>query len=102
LAFASNGQGDVLVSFEAEVLSIVVGIQGARLRGRRTAGQRAVRVPGGGRRQGCGRQRYPQRGDTYLQFLYSREMQQLLTTFYYRVHDPEVVKATASRFPTCA
>jgi ABC-type sulfate transport system substrate-binding protein len=29
-------------------------------------------------------------------------MQQLLTTFYYRVHDPEVVKATASRFPTCA
>ncbi|MCQ6261192.1 thiosulfate ABC transporter substrate-binding protein CysP [Alcanivorax sp. MM125-6] len=35
----------------------------------------------------------------YLEYLYSKEIQQLLTTFNYRVHDPEVVKATEDQFP---
>ncbi|MBF5058475.1 thiosulfate transporter subunit [Alcanivorax sp. 521-1] len=35
----------------------------------------------------------------YLEYLYSKEIQQLLTTFNYRVHNPEVVKATEDQFP---
>ncbi|UWN51161.1 Thiosulfate-binding protein [Alcanivorax sp. ALC70] len=35
----------------------------------------------------------------YLEYLYSKEIQQLLTTFNYRVHNPEVVKATQDQFP---
>ena len=35
---------------------------------------------------------------SYLEFQYSQDIQQLLTTFNYRVHHPEVVKATAEQF----
>jgi sulfate transport system substrate-binding protein len=35
----------------------------------------------------------------YLEHLYDKEIQELLTTFNYRVHHPEVVKATEDQFP---
>ncbi|MGO3741861.1 thiosulfate ABC transporter substrate-binding protein CysP [Kerstersia sp.] len=35
----------------------------------------------------------------FLQFQYSPEIQALLANYNYRVHDPEVVKANADRFP---
>jgi sulfate transport system substrate-binding protein len=37
--------------------------------------------------------------DAYLQFEYTHEIQELLASFYFRVHDPVAVKDNASRFP---
>jgi sulfate transport system substrate-binding protein len=34
----------------------------------------------------------------YLDFQYTKDIQQLLTTYNYRVHNPEVVAATAAQF----
>jgi len=101
LAFANNGQGDVLVSFEAEVSTIVknpefkaqgfeVVVPPISVLSEFPVAVVDKVVDAKGTRNVA---------TAYLQFLYSREIQQLLTTFYYRVHDPEVVKATASQFP---
>ena len=35
----------------------------------------------------------------YLDFQYTKDIQQLLTTYNYRVHNPEVVAATEAQFP---
>ena len=34
----------------------------------------------------------------YLEYQYSKEIQELLTTFNYRIHHPEVLEATADQF----
>ncbi len=100
VAFATNGQGDVLLSFESEVINI------AKEAEFRAHGFEVVIPPvsvlaefpvavvdkvvdAKGTRNVA---------TAYLQYEYSREIQQLLTTFNYRVHDPEVVKATAAQF----
>jgi sulfate transport system substrate-binding protein len=36
----------------------------------------------------------------YLQYLYSKEAQQVLARYFYRVHNPEVVEETKAQFPT--
>lgn len=101
VAFAQNGQGDVLLTFESEVVNIANGAEFGK------AGFEVV-VPEvsvlaefpiavvdrvvdskGTRKQAT----------AYLNFQYSKEIQELLTTFNYRVHHPEVVKATADQFP---
>lgn len=37
--------------------------------------------------------------EAYVNFLYTQEIQELLSSFFYRVHHPEVVAANADRFP---
>jgi len=37
--------------------------------------------------------------EAYLTYLYSPEIQKLLASFYYRVHDKAVVQDTAKQFP---
>lgn len=102
VAFATNGQGDALLSFESEVINIANSDEFK-------AGGFEVVVP-----PVSVLAEFPvavvdkvvdERGTRklatdYLKFQYSHDIQQLLTTFNYRVHDPEVVKATASQFKT--
>lgn len=101
VAFAQNGQGDVLLTFESEVINIARGEEFRR------EGFEVVVPPvsvlaefpvaivdkvvdeKGTRAQ----------AQAFLEFQYSQPIQQLLTTFNYRVNHPEVVKATADQFP---
>ncbi len=101
VAFAQNQQGDVLLSFEAEVLNIATNPEFI-------AGDYEVVVPPvsvlaefpvsvvdrvvdeKGTREVA---------NAFLEFLYTQEIQELLTSFNLRVHHPEVVAATADQFP---
>src|SRR5690606_7696582 len=101
VAFAANGQGDVLLSFESEVVNIAKGDEFK-------SGKLQVVIPPvsvlaefpiaivdkvvdqkGTRKQ----------AEAFLNYQYTPEVQQLLTTFNLRVHHPEVVKATAAQLP---
>ncbi len=100
VAFAQNGQGDALLTFESEVFNIANSDEFK-------AGGFEVVVPPvsvlaefpvaivdkvvdekGTRKE----------AKAYLDYQYTKEIQQLLTTFNLRVHHPDVVKATASKF----
>ncbi|WP_339516307.1 thiosulfate ABC transporter substrate-binding protein CysP [Pseudomonas sp. RL_15y_Pfl2_60] len=101
VAFAQNGQGDVLLTFESEVINIANSDEFK-------SGEYEIVVPpvsvlaefpvalvdkvvdSKGTREVS---------KAFLEFQYTKEIQQLLTTFNYRVHNPEVVAATASQFP---
>ncbi|THF64500.1 sulfate ABC transporter substrate-binding protein [Pseudothauera nasutitermitis] len=101
VAFAQNGQGDALLTFESEVVNIANSDEFK-------SGQYEIVVPPvsvlaefpvavvdrvvdekGTRKLAA----------AFLEFQYTKEIQELLTTFNYRVHHPEVVTATASKFP---
>lgn len=100
VAFATNGQGDALLTFESEVINI------ARSDEFKAGGFEVVVPPVSVLAE------FPvavvdkvadERGSrklatAYLNYQYTPEIQQLLTTFNYRVHEPAVVKATAQQF----
>jgi len=100
VAFAQNGQGDVLLTFESEAFNI------ARSEEFKAGGFEVVVPPvsvlaefpvalvdkvvdAKGTRAVA---------TAYLQYQYSDEIQRLLTTFHYRVNDPKVVKEVASDY----
>ena len=99
VTFAEREIGDVLISFESEVNNI---------RKEYGTGDYEVVVP-----KTSVLAEFPvsvvddvvdERGTrevatAYLEHLYDKEIQELLTTFNYRVHHPEVVKATEDQFP---
>ncbi|HEX5677889.1 MAG TPA: thiosulfate ABC transporter substrate-binding protein CysP [Alcanivorax sp.] len=99
VTFAEREIGDVLISFESEVNNI---------RKQYGTGDYEVVVP-----KTSVLAEFPvsvvdevvdERGTrkvatAYLEHLYDKEIQQLLTTFNLRVHHPEVVKATEDQFP---
>ncbi|QLF94514.1 thiosulfate ABC transporter substrate-binding protein CysP [Pseudomonas sp. ABC1] len=101
VAFAQNGQGDVLLTFESEVVNIANGEEFK-------SGEFEVVVP-----PVSVLAEFPvavvdkvvdEKGTRevateYLKFQYSKDIQQLLTTYNYRVHHPEVVAATKAQFP---
>ena len=100
VAFAQNGQGDVLLTFESEVINIAKGdeFKSANLQivvpdvsvlaefpvaiVDKVADERGTR----------------EQAKAFLDFQYSKDIQQLLTTYNYRVHNPEVVEATKAQF----
>lgn len=101
VAFAQNGQGDVLLTFESEVVNI------AHSDEFKSGGFEVVVPPvsvlaefpvavvdkvvdGKGTRD---------LANAYLKFQYTPEIQQLLTTFNYRVSSAEVMQANKARFP---
>ena len=100
VAFAQNGQGDVLLTFESEVINIAKGdeFKSANLEivvpdvsvlaefpvaiVDKVADERGTR----------------EQAKAFLDFQYSKDIQQLLTRYNYRVHNPEVVEATKAQF----
>ncbi|WP_283245240.1 thiosulfate ABC transporter substrate-binding protein CysP [Pusillimonas minor] len=100
VAFAQNGQGDVLLTFESEVINIANG-EDFKAQGFEVVVppvsvlaefpvavvDRVVDAKG---TRDLARE--------YLAFQYTTDIQRLLTTFNYRVNDPVVVKETASQF----
>lgn len=100
VAFAQNGQGDVLLTFESEIMNLVSGeefrAQGFELVVPPTSVMAAFPlaivdkvVEAKGTRDVA---------RAYLQFQYSKPIQELLARHNLRVHDPEVVAATAKQF----
>src|SRR5690606_13603184 len=100
VAFAQNGQGDALLTFESEVINIAKHPDFA-------AGKFQPVIPPlsvlaefpvaivdkvvdqkGTRKQAT----------EFLNFQYTQDVQQLLTTFNLRVHHPQVVEATKAQF----
>jgi len=100
VAFAQNGQGDVLLSFESEVVNIAKGEEFK-------SGEFEVVVP-----PVSVLAEFPvavvdkvvdEKGTrdvakAYLDFQYSKDIQKLLTTYHYRVQDKEVAAETAGQF----
>jgi sulfate transport system substrate-binding protein len=100
VAFAQNGQGDVLLTFESEVVNIANSEEFK-------SGEYEIVIP-----PVSVLAEFPvalvdkvvdQKGTrevskAYLDFQYTKDIQQLLTTYNYRVHNPEVVAATAAQF----
>lgn len=101
VAFAQNGQGDALLTFESEVINIANSDEFK-------AGGYEIVVPPvsvlaefpvavvdkvvdekGTRKVAT----------AYLNYEYTREIQLLLTTFNYRVHHPDVAKVVAAKYP---
>lgn len=100
VAFAQNGQGDALLTFESEVINIANHPDFK-------AGNYQIVIP-----PVSVLAEFPvaivdkvvdQKGTRklateYLNFQYTRDIQQLLTRYNLRVHHPEVVKATEAQF----
>lgn len=101
VAFAQSLQGDVLLSFESEVVGIAASDEF------RAGGFEVVVPPVSVLAE------FPvsvvdrvvdEKGTrdvatAFLEYLYTKEIQELLATFHLRVHHPEVVEATAAQFP---
>lgn len=101
VAFAQNNQGDALLTFESEVNNIAASDEFKALGLEvvvppvsvlaefpvavvdRVADEKGTRKV----------------AEAYLTYLYSPEIQKLLASFYYRVHDKAVVQDTAKQFP---
>lgn len=100
LAFAQNGQGDVLLTFESEIMNLIAGEefrnQGFELVVPPTSVMAAFPVAVVDKvAKARGTQEVAR---AYLQFQYSRPVQQLLARHNLRVHDPEVSAANKARF----
>lgn len=100
VAFAQNGQGDVLLTFESEIMNILANpefkAQGFELVVPPTsvmASFPVAIVSKTARARGT-----EDVAQDYLAFQYTREIQQLLARHNLRVHDSEVVATTAKKF----
>jgi sulfate transport system substrate-binding protein len=100
VAFAQNGQGDVLLTFESEVMGIAKGDEF------KSGGFEVIVPPVSVLAE------FPvavvdkvvdEKGTrkvatAYLNYEYSREIQLLLTTYYFRVNHPDIAKVMADRY----
>ena len=100
VAFAQNGQGDVLLTFESEVINIAKGEEF------KAGGYEVVVPPVSVLAESpvavvdkvVDEKGTRQLATEYLNYQYSREIQLLLTTFNYRVNHPDVAKVVADRY----
>ncbi len=100
-AFAQNNQGDVLLTFESEVQNIVKGEEFKSYEFEAVVPPVSVlaEFPVAVVDRVAKEKGTEALAKAYLQYLYSEEIQKLLAEFNYRVHNPDVIKATAAQFP---
>lgn len=100
VAFAANGQGDVLLTFESEVINIAKGdeFKAANLEVVIPEVSVLAEFPVAVVDKVVDQKGTRKQATEFLKFQYSPEIQKLLTTFNLRVHDADVVKATADQF----
>jgi len=101
VAFAQNGQGDVLLTFESEVVNIARGEEFKSHEFEIVVPPVSVlaEFPVAVVDRVVDEKGTRKLATAYLEYLYSKEIQELMTTFNYRVHHPEVVKAAEAQFP---
>lgn len=101
VAFAQNNQGDALLTFESEVNNISVSDE-FKSHGFEVVVPKVsvlAEFPVAVVDKVVDEKDTRKEATAFLQYQYSPEIQKLLTTFNYRVHDADAAKAAASRFP---
>lgn len=100
VAFAQNGQGDVLLTFESEVINIAKGdeFKSANLEIVVPEVSVLAEFPVAIVDKVADERGTREQAKAFLDFQYSKDIQQLLTRYNYRVHNPEVVEATKAQF----
>ncbi len=101
VAFAQNNQGDVLLSFESEVQNIAQGDEFKSLNLQAVVPPVSVlaEFPVAVVDRVAKEKGTEALAKGYLDYLYTPEAQELLASFNLRVHNEDVVKATADQFP---
>jgi len=99
VAFAQNGQGDVLLTFETEVINIANGedFKAQELEVVIPPVSVLAEFPVAVVDRVVDQKGTREQATAYLNYLYSKEIQTLLSTFNYRVHHPEVQAQTAGK-----
>ncbi len=100
VAFAQNGQGDVLLTFESEVINIANGeeFKSAKLQTVVPPVSVLAEFPVAIVDKVADERGTREQAKAFLDFQYSKDVQQLLTRYNYRVHNPDVVEATKAQF----
>jgi sulfate transport system substrate-binding protein len=98
-SFIERQLGDVLITFESEVNNIIKQYPELELERVVPANNILAEFPVAWIDRNVTRNGTEQQAKAYLEFLYSKEAQQVLARHFYRVHHPEVVTATAGQFP---
>lgn len=98
-AFAQNNQGDVLLTFETEVINIANSdeFKAQELEVVIPPVSVLAEFPVAVVDKVVDQKGTRDEATAYLNYLYSKEIQELLSTFNYRVHNPEVVAANAGK-----
>lgn len=98
-SFIERQLGDVLITFESEVNNIIKQYPDLELQSVVPANNILAEFPVAWIDRNVARNGTEQQAKAYLEYLYSKDAQQILARYFYRVHHPDVVTATADQFP---
>lgn len=98
-SFVERGIGDVLITFEAEVENIRVAEDEGAYERVVPSMSLLAEFPVALVRKVADERGTTDVAEAYLNFLYTKPAQEIIASFYNRVHEPEVVEATAEQFP---
>jgi sulfate transport system substrate-binding protein len=98
-SFVERGLGDVLITFEAEVNNIIRQFPEQQFERVVPPSNILAEFPVTWIDRNVARNGTEKAAKAYLEYLYSKDAQQVLARYFYRVYHPEVVAATADQFP---
>ena len=101
-SFVDRELGDVLITFESEVNGIIKQYPEHQFERVVPPTNVLAEFPVAWIDRNVARNGTEQQAKAYLEYLYSKDAQQVLARYFYRVHHPEVVAATAEQFPQTA
>lgn len=98
-SFVDRGLGDVLITFESEVNNIIAQYPDQQFERVVPPVNVLAEFPVTWIDRNVSRNGTEKEAQAYLEYLYSKQAQEVLARYFYRVHHPEVVAATAAQFP---
>ncbi|MDX3773062.1 thiosulfate ABC transporter substrate-binding protein CysP [Chromatiaceae bacterium AAb-1] len=98
-SFVERSLGDVLITFESEVNNIIAQYPDQQFERVVPPVNVLAEFPVTWVDRNVSRNGTEKEAKAYLEYLYSKEAQEVLARYFYRVHHPEVVAATAAQFP---
>ena len=98
-SFVERSIGDVLITFEAEVENIRAAEDDGAYERVVPSMSLLAEFPVALVRKVADERGTTDVAEAYLNFLYTKPAQEIIASFYNRVHEPEVVAATAAQFP---
>lgn len=101
-SFIDRQLGDVLITFESEVNNIIKQYPDLQLERVVPKTNVLAEFPVAWIDRNVARNGTEQAARAYLEFLYTEQAQQVLASYFYRVHDPKIVAATKAQFPETA
>ena len=98
-SFVDRDLGDVLITFESEVNNIIAQYPEQQFERVVPPTNVLAEFPVAWIDRNIARNGTEKEAKAYLQYLYSKEAQQVLARYFYRVHNPEVIEETKAQFP---